>query len=139
MEAGKKSIVLFKQALINFIGKGLETRSVFCCCCFSSYSHTHTFGSPQARSQIGAVAESYTTAIATQDLSCICYPCNSLWQCQILNPLSKTWDQTHILTETMSGSYHAQIQRELHRSYFPNILQINLLGNLIVFILKGII
>ena len=47
----------------------------------------------------------YATTMATQDLSCICNLCRSLWQCQILNPLSETRDQTYILIDTMSGSY----------------------------------
>ena len=36
----------------------------------------------------------YTTATAAPDLSCIWDPCHSLQQCQILNSLSKTRDQT---------------------------------------------
>ena len=35
----------------------------------------------------------YTTATATQDLSCIC-DLHSLQQCWILNPLSRTRDRT---------------------------------------------
>ena len=37
----------------------------------------------------------------------------SLWQSQILNPLSKTRDQTHILTDTMLGSEPTEPQQEL--------------------------
>ena len=40
--------------------------------------------------------------MATQDLSNIFDLCCSLWQCQILNPLSEARDRTSILTETMS-------------------------------------
>ena len=40
----------------------------------------------------------YTTA--TPDLSHICNLHQSLWQCQILNPLSKARDRTHILMGT---------------------------------------
>ena len=36
----------------------------------------------------------YTTATAMPDPSCICKLHHSLWQCQILNPLSKARDQT---------------------------------------------
>ena len=46
----------------------------------------------------------YATATATQDPSCTCDLCHSLWQCQILNPLSEARDQTHILIDTMLGS-----------------------------------
>ena len=37
------------------------------------------------------------TATATRDLSHICDLHCSLWKCQILNPLSKARDHTHIL------------------------------------------
>ena len=46
--------------------------------------------------------QTYTTA--TQDLSHICDLHYSLWQLQILYPLSKARDQTRILTDTMLGS-----------------------------------
>ena len=39
----------------------------------------------------------YTTAIAILDPSCICGLHHNLWQCWILNPLSKARDLTHIL------------------------------------------
>ena len=42
----------------------------------------------------------YTTATATPDLSHICKLHLSLWQCQILNPLSEARDQTQILMDT---------------------------------------
>ena len=44
----------------------------------------------------------YITAAATasEDPSCICDLYHSLWKCQILNPLSKARDQTHILMDT---------------------------------------
>ena len=45
----------------------------------------------------------YTTAIAMPTLSHICDPRRSLWQCQILNPLSEARNQTCILTDTLSG------------------------------------
>ena len=61
------------------------------------------YESSWARGWISAAAEGYTTAMATQDPSCICDLHNSLEQDLILNPLSETSDQTHILTETMSG------------------------------------
>ena len=46
----------------------------------------------------------YTTATETPGLSHIYNLRHSLWQCQILNPLSKAKDQTHILIDTMLGS-----------------------------------
>ena len=42
----------------------------------------------------------YTTATATRDPSRVCDPCHSSQQCQILNPLSKIRDWTHILMDT---------------------------------------
>ena len=42
----------------------------------------------------------YTTAIATWDPSRICDLHHSLWQHQILNPLSEARDQTRILMDT---------------------------------------
>ena len=47
----------------------------------------------------------YTTAIATATLdpSYICDLHHSLWQHQILNPLSHARDRSHILMDTMLG------------------------------------
>ena len=45
----------------------------------------------------------YATATATPDPSCICDLHGSLWQCQMLNLLSKARDRTHILMETSWG------------------------------------
>ena len=57
-------------------------------------------------SRIGVELESemqlpaYTTATAMLHPSCICNLYHNLWQCQILNPLSKARDQTCILMDT---------------------------------------
>ena len=59
------------------------------------------YGTPWARIQIRVAVAVYTTAKATRDPRRICNLCHSLWQCQILNPLSKARDGTHILKETM--------------------------------------
>ena len=42
----------------------------------------------------------YTTATATLDLSRLRDLYHSSWQCQVLNPLSKARDGTHILMDT---------------------------------------
>ena len=42
----------------------------------------------------------YGTATATPDLSHICHLCRSLWQRQILNPLSEAKDRTRILMDS---------------------------------------
>ena len=62
------------------------------------------YGISQARGEIRATTEAYTTAIATLDLNhtldlrCI------LQQLWILNPLSEAKDQPRILPETTLGS-----------------------------------
>ena len=53
---------------------------------------------PGVKSELQLLA--YSTATATPDPSCICDLHYSLWQCQILNPLSEARDEAHILTET---------------------------------------
>ena len=45
----------------------------------------------------------YATAMAMLDLSHICDLGCSLWQCQIINLLSKARDQSHIFMDTMLG------------------------------------
>ena len=47
----------------------------------------------------------YTTATATLDLSLIFNLHHSLWQCQILNPLSEARDRAHILIGTSQVHY----------------------------------
>ena len=44
--------------------------------------------------------QAYTTDIATPDPSHVCNSCCSLWQCQILDLMSKARDRTHILMDT---------------------------------------
>ena len=51
-------------------------------------------GSSWGRSRIRVVAAAYTTATAMPDPSLILNLCSSLWQCHILNPLSKATDLT---------------------------------------------
>ena len=47
----------------------------------------------------------YTTATAIWDPSCVCDLHHSLWQCQILNPLSKARDGTRIFMDTRQVCY----------------------------------
>ena len=42
----------------------------------------------------------YATAMATQDLSYVCYLHHSSQQCQIINPLSEARDRTRVLKDT---------------------------------------
>ena len=53
---------------------------------------------PGVESELELLA--YATAMAMPDLSCIFDLHRSLQQYEILNPLSKARDQTHILIET---------------------------------------
>ena len=55
--------------------------------------------SSKARGRIGAVVAGLHHSTATRDPSCICNLHHSSWQCQILNPMSKARDQTHILMD----------------------------------------
>ena len=48
----------------------------------------------------------YTTAIATQDLSCICDLHHTSWQCQIPKPLTKARDRTRICMDTSWICFH---------------------------------
>ena len=48
----------------------------------------------------------YTTVTAMPDLNHICDLHQSLWQCRILNTLSKASDQNHVLMDTSQVHYH---------------------------------
>ena len=56
-----------------------------------------TWGSSQARGQIGAEAVAYTTATAMPDRSRVCELHHCSWKRRILNPLSEVRDRTHSL------------------------------------------
>ena len=55
---------------------------------------------PRLRVEWELQLPAYTTATATWDLSCICNQHHSLWQHQILNPLSKARDRACTLMDT---------------------------------------
>ena len=66
--------------------------TTFCFSCHTSFfslfrATPGAYGSSQARGQIGAAAEVYTTETATLYPNYICDLHSSLWQHQILNPL----------------------------------------------------
>ena len=69
------------------------------------------YGNSQARGWIEAVVKSklqllgYATATAMSDLSHICDLHHSLWQHQILNPVSRAKDQIRILMDTSLVHY----------------------------------
>ena len=66
--------------------------------------HTHANGSSQAREQLGAAAEGYSTATAMPDPSHTCDLYHRSWQHQIINPLSKARDGTPNLHGYWLGS-----------------------------------
>ena len=51
----------------------------------------------QARGWLELQLPAYTTAAASQDPNHVCDLCLSLWQCQILNPVSKARETLHLL------------------------------------------
>ena len=73
-----------------------KTLSCFFIFIFTFRAAPAAYGSSQARVELELQLPAYTIATATLDLSHICYLHCSLQQCQILNPLSKAKDQTHI-------------------------------------------
>ena len=89
--------------------------------CFSATSRARGWsapaahGSSQVRGQMGAQLPTYTTA--TQDPSSTHDLHHSLRQCQILNPLRETRDQTCILVDT-SGVHNPLSYKENSFSYF---------------------
>ena len=101
--------VIFFSWIDCFIIKWCFFKNIFF---FFFMAASVSYGSPQARGRIRAAAETYTTATATPDLSCICDLCFSLRQCRILNPLSQDRDQTHFPTE-MLGPQPSEPQWEL--------------------------
>ena len=48
----------------------------------------------------------YTTAMATQDPSCVCDLYHSSQQCQILNPLGRARDRTRVLMAASQIHFH---------------------------------
>ena len=67
----------------------------------------------QARGRIRAAAAGLCHSHGNTDQSHIRDLHHSLWQCQILNPLGKARDGTHILMDTVSSSSPTEPQWEL--------------------------
>ena len=63
----------------------------------------------------------YTTATAMPDPSSIYNLHCSSWQCQVLNPLSKARDQTHVMMDTSQVCYHWATMGTLIFSFLNNI------------------
>ena len=63
------------------------------------------YRSTQAKAESELQLSAYATATAVQVLSCICGLHHSSQQCQILQPLSKARDWTHIFIDTSQVRY----------------------------------
>ena len=87
-----------------------------CCCCFLGL-HPKLMEVPRlgVKSELSLLA--YTTATAMQDPSHICDLHHRSWQHRILNPLSKAWDWTLVLTDT-SWTHFGCTTMGTSRSYF---------------------
>ena len=57
-------------------------------------SHPQHMEVPMLGAKLQLHLLAYTTATASQDLSCVCDLHHSSWQCQILNPLSEARNRT---------------------------------------------
>ena len=70
--------------------------------------HLQHMGVPRLGVELDLQLPAYitATAIATQDLSCICYLQHSSWQHGILNQLSEARNQTRVLTDTSQVCYY---------------------------------
>ena len=68
--------------------------------------HTRHMEIPRLGVELELQPLAYTTATAMWDPSCICDLHHSSQQCQILNPLSETRDQTYNLMVTSQIHYH---------------------------------
>ena len=78
----------------------LKTTELVCFCFFGLFrAVSAAYGSSQAGVELELQLLAYTTATARQDPSHICDPHHSSHQHQILNPLSKARDQTHVLMD----------------------------------------
>ena len=82
-----------------------------CCCCFLGphlqHSEVPKLG---VKLELQLLAYTTTTATAMPDPSHIYYLHCSLWQRQILNPLSEARDQTRILMDTVGSLTHCTMK-----------------------------
>ena len=91
--------------LYSFITRCLEVYFLFSFFLFSFFRAVLiAYGSSQARSQIGTVANGLHDSPINQ--SHICSLHHSSQQCWILNPLSKARDRTCVLMDTSWVCYH---------------------------------
>ena len=61
---------------------------------------------PRLGVEWGLQLPAYTTATAVPDLSQDMDLPHHSWRCQVLNPLSKARDRTHVLMDTSQVCYH---------------------------------
>ena len=101
--------VLCKQQITDWTFCYSRTTFQFLwCLCFSflwsHLWHMEHMEIPRLGVKLEPQLPAYTTATAMPNQSYICNLCCSLWQHQILNPLSEARDQIHILTDATLGS-----------------------------------
>ena len=94
------------ESLLSFGGRVVISRNGIakdiCTFVFLFRAAPMAYGNSLLRLELELQLPAYTTATAMQDLSWICNLHHSSQQHQILNPLNKARDQTHILKETSS-------------------------------------
>ena len=73
---------------------------------FGGGLHLQQMDVPRLGIELALQLLAYTAATATADLSDICNVHCSLWQCQLLNPLSGTRDQTRVLMDASQVHYY---------------------------------
>ena len=71
---------------------------------FFLWPHLQHREGPRLRIELKLQLLAYSTVKAPPDPRRTCDLHRSLWQCQMLNPLTEARDQAHILTHTPSGS-----------------------------------
>ena len=87
------------------VGAGIMRNAFHLLFFFFFRPHPRHMGVPRPGVQSERQLPAYTTAAATQDPSHICNLHHSSWQRQILNPLSRAWDQTCVLMDASRVYY----------------------------------
>ena len=112
----------------------LQNTKFVLCVCFVVWLHLQYTEVPRLGVESELQLLVYASTTATLDPSHIWKLRHSLQQCQILNPLSKAWDWTYILTETswvlnMLSHNRNSNSYALTHYVFSNIMFIATIGN----------
>ena len=103
MTIGENLLITLKIKHLSDLSKRNGVLLFFVCLFFFFWPHLQHIEVHKLGVKLELQLQAYTTATSTPDPSHICDLCHILWQHQFLNPLSKARDQTHILTDTVSG------------------------------------